>query len=405
MPLAPETLELRLKELEERVGVWASLERLAKKKRRGDGQEQGEGEGEGEEGEDLPLHLIFAAVYSAFSTADFYKERLVGEVLPAVLGSSAGWLQMTSEGENLAWVQEGLARDPENLRKLTIKSLVAAVDPSANDALQRRCRSEWLIFGGVCPSLAKCAAGKSVAVAEGACNAIVDILKSYAMHEGAALSSDEDGLTSAFTTVLGALMAGEGDGDVSIVSVRKADTVARCAGISNEAFLTVKRQGYLKSVMDIVSNGADPLLRLNGMEMLQHIASVPTGCRDLFENGVVESMLDLATGTCEGLAPDPLLGGQALTTLSDIFVRASAMDAEVWAILSPTLSKRFLRICMSHVGSHNDSSQLAGMWSVCNFARSSPAALEAILRDPELLKCWLLLDGKKVAVKGAALHR
>ena len=158
-------------------------------------------------------------------------------------------------------------------------------------------------------------------------------------------------------------------------------------------------------------NSNDILLQLVALDdLLIHFASTKTGVHYLFASGMINWLVTCASGENSdgGLEPDPLLSVECLRVVGQIFSGISKHNISVDSILISQdyrqLMMQILAASFTHLDTFSDSSRLAGIGTLSDYASSSHIALEAVVSDKKLLFAWISLLQSKVEVQSAVLH-
>jgi hypothetical protein len=192
----------------------------------------------------------------------------------------------------------------------------------------------------------------------------------------------------------------------SMILMRFADLLARTVAISSETFEVCRSCGAVDLLVD-VTRSEDVLLQLNALELLEFIGATSAGISHLFHNGEVSRLLHLAQGS-DDAPPDPLLSTTALRVIQQLMKQASKIVTSegpyLWTSVDQRMVREFLRAALLHVESSDDSSRLAAMYTISQFAAISPESLRLVLEDAVLLRSWLSTLSAKVDLQAACLH-
>eukprot|EP01041_Mallomonas_annulata_P000209 gene209-378_t len=194
--------------------------------------------------------------------------------------------------------------------------------------------------------------------------------------------------------------------DDSTVLLRYAGAIVKLLKLNDTNFISAKECGCTEFIVSLC-RGSDVLVAMLAIDLLKDFAFTATGLTFLIEEGHVRWLMMLARGD-ENSAPDPLLGGQALQSLSVIFEQAETLHVEIWDVQDDVhrlkLGPAFLHAVMCHLEATDEASLLIGLRAISSFAASSVLSLRNVLQDEPLKDAWLYLIGRKPDLQSAALH-
>jgi hypothetical protein len=189
----------------------------------------------------------------------------------------------------------------------------------------------------------------------------------------------------------------------STISIRCAAAIVNIACLSESNMELATLLGCTDILIQLLTDGSDPLVQMSIMDLLQQMASTypmhGARVRWLFRQEVVVPLIDMAGGGSSSsgevgtVTVDLLLSGPALKLLSSFF-KAGQTDASLFGGLEGNTRNVLIpgfRKALHNFDSDGEVGRLAFVDAVSSFASASPDALEMTLDDPFLREKWLSL--------------
>jgi len=198
---------------------------------------------------------------------------------------------------------------------------------------------------------------------------------------------------------------------LSTVSIRFASTIVDLACLGDASMDAAVSSGATTLLLDLISDSSDPLMQVSALDLLERMATtIPmhgSRARWLYDRKVLAPLLEFAGGGLGGEsapAPDPILGGPALRTLSSFckLVHIPEEASLVGIVDDSELLSGFHRAlhCFEESAS-GENDRLAFVDAVSSWSSASPKALALVIDDPILRDGWLSLNVSQPKLKSA----
>jgi len=311
---------------------------------------------------------------------DLFGMKGVTEVLKS-LPSSVSVYQEFSTSPSLATVLDSCLNSDETA-SLILQILHKAEDSQVG-GLDHRCIP--LISSFACDNIG----AQSLALSEA----------SASLMESLIVKSGDDTRITILESFMASLNKVKSD---TTLLLRYCTVLSKILNRGDNLFTACLNCGGITQILDLCRCN-DVLLQVTALDLLYGFAGSRNGIQYLIQNGVLEWLVDVASGS-NGSEPDPFLGPSALECLSNIFTRGISSKVIQDLTETPELP-RFINAVFQNIDSPEQTSRFVGLFAIAEFASSSEKAMEMMFSNDDLMSTWVsLLNSPKTELKASVLH-